>query len=157
MLFISEVENTFKGKVVDFKRFQDLFQPNGYDGLDKLSFRFYMSEPEDEKALFAAYQIEDPRPFDLADDEEDEDLSYDDEESDEDDDEDFSINYEDFPYPDISVFVGLKKQDDAYIIDSIDICKVYPSNWPSPGTHASSFTNLEAEYVFKRLSPILKV
>lgn len=148
MHFISTVEEEFKGKEVNYNAFSDIFEPNGYQGLDKLEFRFYIAEPEDEKALFSSYEIDDPRAFDLADDDEDTDT--------EEYDEDFATSIEDYPYPNISVYVNLAKVGEAYVIKNIDICKVYPSVWPRAGFHASSFTDFEAEYVTKRLKPILK-
>lgn len=141
---ISDFELKYLGKEVDFNKFLELFEPNGSEGMARLDFRFYLSEDEDEDALFASYEEDDPREYDFSD------------PDDVDDGEEPSISYEDYPYPCITIFAELKKRDYSYTIAELNICKVYESSWPLPGTHSSYLTDFEEEYIEGKLGPILK-
>lgn len=67
---INDVEKSYIGKVVDFEKFNEIFEPNGLDGIERLDYRFYMCEDEDLRALNDSYDIDDPRIYDFEDEEE---------------------------------------------------------------------------------------
>lgn len=144
---ISEVEKSYIGKVIDIEKFNELFEPNGFQGIEKHSYRFYMCEDEDITALHSSYEKDDPRFFDFYDDEED---------SESDEEDEWKVSYLDYPYPHINVYAELKVTGSEYIIASFDICKAYDTGNPNSFTHSYFFTDFEAEYVTQRLSCILK-
>ncbi len=146
----TDLEEKYNGKKVDFELFREKFEPNGSDGIKKLSFRYYFDSDEDEEYFLQVYSKDDPRFYYY--------LEIEDEDSDEEEDIDYEYDedYYDIPFPEISLFPDLKKDENGeYIISDLGLCKVYPTGWPRPGVHVELLTDAESFYIQKLLDKVI--
>lgn len=128
ILEIDAAANQYVGKTLDMEKFLKEFDKNGSGGTEFVHY-------EDIVNFIGAYEAEDPRKIDFP---------------------DSDIKDEDFPYPDISIFINITKDSEGnFIIGELSICKVYSNGCYSSGINSYTLINAEAERINELISSVI--
>jgi hypothetical protein len=141
MLSCYEMNERYRGKVIS-NIFYQVFEKNGAGD----DFRYYFDSDEDLEYFEEVYQNEDPRFYDYCQDNDDK-LEVDD---------DSEIDYEELPYPEISIFIELSFDEGGRtIISDMTICKVYASGWYTAGNHSDNLLDCEILRIEQLMDKVL--